>query len=140
LPPVLRLAQASTISSSTIKYAFIGNANRCLSGCAAQTTGPNGNAVIAHEIEETNTSPLPISGWADSQGAENGDKCAWTFGQNLHLVNGAYYNMILPGISLPARNYLVQRGDRKTGDSIRNPGFSDSLNFRDRVRAAAGLS
>jgi hypothetical protein len=107
---------ASTISSSTIKYAFIGNANRCLSGCAAQTTGPNGNAgvdgmisVIAHELEETNTDPLPISGWADSQGAENGDKCAWTFGQNLHLVNGAYYNMTLPGISAPTRNYLVQR-------------------------------
>ena len=107
---------AGTISGSNIKYSFVGNANRCLSACAAQTTSPNGNAgvdgmisVIAHELEETNTDPNPRSGWADSNGAENGDKCAWTFGSHQTLLNGAYYNMTLPTKSGPPRNYLVQR-------------------------------
>ena len=102
---------SGTIAGSNIKYSFVGNANRCLSGCAAQTTSPNGNAgvdgmisVIAHELEETITDPNPRSGWADSNGAENGDKCAWTFGANLPSINGAFYNMTLGG-----KNFLIQR-------------------------------
>jgi hypothetical protein len=36
--------------------------------------------------------------------------CAWTFGSNQKLLpGGAYYNMTLPGISTPTRNYLIQR-------------------------------
>jgi Phosphate-induced protein 1 conserved region len=107
---------AGTISGTNIKYSFVGNAHRCLSACAAQTVGPNGNAgvdgmvsVIAHELEETNTDPNPISGWADSNGAENGDKCAWTFGANPQGPVNAQYNMTLPTASGGSRNYLVQR-------------------------------
>ncbi|MCU1235464.1 MAG: phosphate-responsive 1 family protein [Candidatus Solibacter sp.] len=108
---------SGTLSGTNIKYSFVGNAARCLNACAAQTTGPNGNAgvdamlsVVAHELEETNTDPNPLSGWADSNGAENGDKCAWTFGQNLSVApNGAFYNMSLPGQSVSSRNYLIQR-------------------------------
>lgn len=106
----------ATISSSNIKYSFVGNANRCLSACAAQTIGPNGNAgvdgmisVIAHELEETNTDPN-LDAWYDSNGAENGDKCAWTFGSAQTLQsNGAYSNMTLPTSTGGSRNYLVQR-------------------------------
>ena len=36
-------------------------------------------SILAHELEETVTDPLGTA-WYDSQGAENGDKCAWTFG------------------------------------------------------------
>lgn len=101
----------STISSSNIKYSFVGNASRCLSGCAAQTISPNGNAgvdgmisVIAHELEEAATDPN-LNAWYDSSGAENADKCAWTFGSKLTLLpSGAYYNM-----TLGSRNYLIQR-------------------------------
>jgi hypothetical protein len=108
---------SGTIAGSNIKYSFVGNSNRCLGGCAAQTVGPNGNAgvdgmisVIAHELEEANTDPNPRSGWTDSNGAENADKCAWTFGQNLSVApNGAYYNMTLPALSVASRNYLIQR-------------------------------
>ena len=108
---------AATIAGSNIKYSFVGNANRCLSACAAQTTGPNGNAgvdgmvsVIAHELEETNTDPNPRSGWADSNGSENADKCAWTFGSAQSVAsNGAYYNMSLPTSTGGSRNYLIQR-------------------------------
>ena len=33
-----------TITGTDIKFAFVGNPDRCPSACAAQTTGPNGNA------------------------------------------------------------------------------------------------
>ncbi len=95
-----------------VRYSFVGNAARCLSACAAQSTGPNGNAgvdgmisVISHELEETTSDADPRSGWSDSSGAENGDKCAWTFGQiQQKASNGAYYNM-----TLGTKNYLIQR-------------------------------
>jgi Phosphate-induced protein 1 conserved region len=114
-------------NSGTFRYAFVGNAFRCLNSCAEQTTGPNGNAgvdgmasVIAHELEESTTDPDASSGWFDRQGAENADKCAWTFGQSSNLskaANGAYYNMLLNG-----RPFLIQRNlyhDQKTGDTCR---------------------
>jgi hypothetical protein len=105
-----------TLGSNSIKYAFVGNANRCLNACAAQTTGPNGNAgvdgmvsVIAHEMEESNTDPQ-LNAWFSSKGAEDADMCAWTFGSSQNrLPSGAYYNMTLNGISTPTRNYLIQR-------------------------------
>lgn len=105
----------ANIQGTQVKYSFVGNANRCLNACAAQTVGPNGNAgvdgmlsVLAHELEESTTDPL-LNAWYDSSGAENADKCAWTFGQNMTLgPNGAYYNMSLPTQSGP-RNYLIQR-------------------------------
>jgi hypothetical protein len=103
---------AGTASAGHVRYSFVGNANRCLSSCAAQTTSPNSNAgvdgmisVIAHELEESNTDPDPRSGWADSSGAENGDKCAWTFGSaQFQTSNGAWANM-----TLGSRNFLIQR-------------------------------
>ena len=36
--------------------------------------------VTAHEISEARTDPASPGAWYDAQGAENGDKCAWTFG------------------------------------------------------------
>ncbi len=95
-----------------LRYSFVGNANRCLSACSAQTISPNSNAgvdamvsIIAHELEEAATDPDPSSGWVDSVGSENADKCAWTFGQNIQtLLSGAKYN-----VTLGLRNYLIQR-------------------------------
>ena len=104
------------VKGTNIKYAFVGNANRCLNSCAAQTVGPNGNAgvdgmisVVAHELEESTTDPN-LNAWYDGSGAENADKCAWTFGGSQTLgANGAYYNMSLPAQSVGSRNYLIQR-------------------------------
>lgn len=108
---------AATPSAGHVRYSFVGNANRCLSSCAAQTVGPNGNAgvdgmisVIAHELEETTTDADPRSGWADSGGSENADKCAWTFGQTQSTApNGATYNVALGSPLAATRNYLIQR-------------------------------
>jgi hypothetical protein len=107
---------AGTISGTNIKYAFIGNANRCLSACAAQTISPNNNAgvdgmlsVIAHELEETNTDPN-LNAWYNSRGYENGDMCAWTFGSHQTLLpSGAWFNMTLSTIAGGSNNYLIQR-------------------------------
>ncbi|HKC64299.1 MAG TPA: hypothetical protein VKB86_11710 [Pyrinomonadaceae bacterium] len=103
---------AGTATTGHVRYAFVGNANRCLNACAAQTISPNSNAgvdgmisVIAHELEEATTDPDPRSGWADSVGNENADKCAWTFGHfQQQLPSGAWYN-----ITLGSRNFLIQR-------------------------------
>lgn len=99
-----------TISATDIKYSFVGNPDRCPSACAAQTTGPNGNAgadgmasIISHELEEAVTDP-DLNAWYDSRGAENADKCAWTFGTTHTAPNGALYNM-----TLGSMNYLIQR-------------------------------
>ena len=99
-----------TLPGTTVKYAFVGNAARCPSACAAQTTSPNGNtgadamaSVLAHELEEMVTDPK-LNAWYDRRGYENADKCAWTFGSVNLLPSGAYYNM-----TLGARNFLIQR-------------------------------
>ena len=41
--------------------------------------GPKAGITIVggHELAETETDQFPSSGWIDSGGAENGDKCAW---------------------------------------------------------------
>jgi hypothetical protein len=102
---------AATPSVGHIRYSFVGNANRCLSACSAQTVGPNGNAgvdamvsVVAHELEEATSDP-DLNAWYDSAGAENADKCAWTFGHaQFQVANGAWANM-----TLGSRNFLIQR-------------------------------
>jgi hypothetical protein len=100
----------ATIGGSDLKYAFIGNPDRCIASCAAQSTGPNGNAgadgmasILAHEAEEAATDP-DLNGWYDSSGAENGDKCAWTFGTQSTAANGSKYN-----VTLGSRQYLIQQ-------------------------------
>jgi hypothetical protein len=39
--------------------------------------------VSGHELSEARTDPANPGAWYDAQGAENGDKCAWTFGAPL---------------------------------------------------------
>ena len=50
--------------------------------CGANSVNSSGtldgvSIVFGHEQAETETDPFPNSGWLDSSGAENGDKCAW---------------------------------------------------------------
>jgi len=59
--------------------------------------------VAGHEYAEAVTDPQPSSGWIDSNGQENGDKCAWvtsgpgrvqdvTFGTRTFAVQGLWSN------------------------------------------------
>jgi hypothetical protein len=105
-----------TINGTPTKYGFIGNPNSRLSACAIQAVSPNGNpavdgmvSVISHELEETVTDPQ-LNAWFDSNGAETGDKCAWTFGSHqTQLASGAWYNVTLPTSGSTTRNYQIQR-------------------------------
>lgn len=46
--------------------------------------------VGGHELAEGQTDPQPSTGWTDSSGAENGDKCAWTNLQNTSFSTGTF--------------------------------------------------
>ena len=59
-------------------------------GCDPQDTSglhSQGLAALAnvsgHELSEARSDPASPGAWYDSSGAENGDKCAWTFGAPL---------------------------------------------------------
>ena len=93
-----------------IKYSFVGSPSRCPSACAIQNPGPNGDlntdamaSIIAHEMEEALTDP-DLNAWYDSQGRENADKCAWTFGTTSTAPNGQKYNMTFGGM-----NWMIQQ-------------------------------
>lgn len=101
---------SGTYSGATIKYSFVGNADRCPSSCAAQTTSPNGNAgadamvsIVAHEAVEAASDP-ELSAWWDNRGYENADKCAWTWGTTYNVANGSKAN-----VKMGARDFLIQR-------------------------------
>jgi hypothetical protein len=101
----------ATITGTDIKFAFVGNPDRCPSACAElTTTSPNGNvgadgmaSIIAHELEEATTDP-DLNAWYDRRGAENADKCAWTFGTTYRSSNGSVANM-----TLGTRDFLIQQ-------------------------------
>jgi hypothetical protein len=100
----------ANISGSDLKYAFVGNPDRCPSACEQQTVGPNDNAgadgmasILSHELEESVTDP-DLNAWYDRRGEENADKCAWTFGATYAVSNGAQANM-----RLGTRDFLIQQ-------------------------------
>jgi hypothetical protein len=88
-----------------IKFAFIGNPANCLAGCSPDNvnTSPNGNpgvdamaSIITHELMEAMSDPDPSSGWTDSAGNENADKCAYVYGKELvdKATNSKYNTQI----------------------------------------------
>lgn len=98
-----------TISSSDIKYSFVGNPDRCSSACEAQTVSPNGDSgadgmasIMAHETEEAISDP-DLNAWYDSSGQENADKCAWKFGPTTGSIGNAAYNQ-----TFGSKHWLIQ--------------------------------
>jgi len=99
-----------TLGASNIPYIAIQDfTSTYYSACSAQTVTPNLDipldamaSVLVHEIDESITD-ADLRTWYDSRGAENADKCAWSFGATT-LLNGAKYNFTAGG-----KNYLIQR-------------------------------
>lgn len=103
----------ATLNGVDIKYAFIGNVDKCPSGCEIQSTGPNSPAtgvggadgminVLTHETEEAITDP-DLNAWFDSSGQEDADKCNFRFGPTQTAPNGAQFNQTFNGV-----NYMIQ--------------------------------
>jgi hypothetical protein len=100
-----------SFAKAAIKYAFIGNSDRCPNDCTRlRFHSPNDNiggdgmaSVIAHELSEAVTDPL-LTAWYDKDGEENADKCAFTFGDLYSTPNGSGAN-----VRFGSRDYLIQR-------------------------------
>jgi hypothetical protein len=121
----------ATLGGVDIKYSFVGNVDRCPSGCEIQATGPNSPAanvggidgmanVISHELEEAISDP-DLNAWFDSSGQENADKCNFNFGATSTCnANGlctaagtaaaAKYNQTFGN-----NNYMLQQNWRNSG-------------------------
>ena len=77
--------------------------------------GPNAGITIVggHELAETISDQFPSSGWLDSNGAENADKCAWiTSGQ------GASTNITLSTGTFPVQSLWSNAFNNKAGGCV----------------------
>jgi hypothetical protein len=106
----------AALNGADIKYAFVGNPDRCPMACEAQAIGPNNDtggdamaSVVAHEAEEMTTDP-DLNAWYDSTGQENADKCAWKFGPVANTSNGAIFNQTFNGL-----HWLIQMNWENSG-------------------------
>lgn len=71
-------AGGATIAWTNLPYMPDAGAS-CGAGSVNSPGTLDGVTIVGgHEQGETETDPQPNSGWLDSSGAENGDKCAWT--------------------------------------------------------------
>jgi len=99
----------SSIGGTDIKYAFVGNTDRCPASCEMQSVSPNRDSgadgmasVMAHEAAETVTDP-DLNAWYDSAGNESADKCAWKFGPVTGVLDQGAYNQ-----TFGTYNWLIQ--------------------------------
>jgi serine protease len=87
---------SSTSSSyGNIAYTNLPYITDAGASCGAGFNGLPQNAGITivegHELAETITDQFPNGGWLDRNGAENGDKCAWTAGTSNQSLTGASF-------------------------------------------------
>ncbi|HET9342317.1 MAG TPA: hypothetical protein VFO25_05350 [Candidatus Eremiobacteraceae bacterium] len=90
---------AESSSSGEVAFTNMPYITDAGASCGANFNGLGPKAgitiVSGHEEAETQTDPVPSSGWVDSSGAEIGDKCAWISSgqgasQNITLSTGTF--------------------------------------------------
>jgi len=105
-------------SSTSSSYGMIGYTNLPYitdagAGCGANFNGLGATAGITivegHELAETQTDIYPNSGWLDTGGAENGDKCAWS---------SATANVSFGGASFPVQPLWSNASNSGTGGCV----------------------
>ncbi len=109
---------SGTCNGSPVQFAFFFNLDGdagCDPGDDPTVTGNSqGLAALAnvsgHELSEALTDPSSPSAWYDSSGAENADKCAWTFGQ--------------PYVTLGSHKFKIQ-GNWSNAAYDGNQGYTD---------------
>jgi hypothetical protein len=82
---------------------------------------PNGNpdadveiSPTSHEINEAITDPDTNTGWYDSSGFENGDECAYVYGQTQGMP-GRLYNQVIGGFRFLTQEEFSNRDFAITG-------------------------
>jgi hypothetical protein len=100
---------SAAMGGADIKYAFVGNSDRCPGSCEMQSVGPNGDSgadgmasIMVHEASEAVSDP-DLNAWYDSTGNENADKCAWKFGPFKGELGQGAYNQ-----TFGTYNWLIQ--------------------------------
>ena len=91
---------SGTCGSTTVRFAFFWKLDGD-AGCDPQSTVSGESQglaalanVSAHELSEARTDPGSPGAWYDSSGAENGDKCAWTFNvPSVTFTNGSQWKL-----------------------------------------------
>ncbi len=95
----------SSVSSSygNVAYTNMPYITDAGASCGANFNGLGATAGITivggHEFGETESDIFPSTGWTDSSGAENGDKCAW-----ISSGQGASASVSLNGASFPVQS------------------------------------
>jgi hypothetical protein len=87
-----------TCNGTNIQFAFFFNLDGDAGCDPGDTTSGHSQGLAAlanvsgHELSEARTDPRG-AGWFDSSGAENADKCAWTFGGKLLSFGGSSWKI-----------------------------------------------
>ena len=91
---------AGTCGGKVVQFAFFWKLDGDPGCDPADTSGLHSQGLAAlanvsgHELAEAMTDPASPGAWYDSSGAENGDKCAWTWGAPLvTLSNGSQWKI-----------------------------------------------
>ena len=75
-------SSTSSTATGNVAYTNLPYITDAGASCGANFNGLGPDAGITivegHEMAETETDQFPSTGWLDSGGAENGDKCAWS--------------------------------------------------------------
>jgi len=89
-----------TCHGTNVQFAFFWNLDGDAGCDPADASGQHSQGlaalanVTAHELAEARSDPANPGAWYDGSGAENGDKCAWTFGAPLvTFSNGSQWKL-----------------------------------------------
>ena len=92
---------AGAIGAATVQIAYMPNAAG-VAGCdpgdlySANTYSEGTRSLAdstAHEFMEATTDPVPLSGWADKNGQEIGDKCNFVYSGPVKLANKSVWQL-----------------------------------------------
>jgi len=91
---------AGTINGKAVQFAFFWNLDGDAGCDPGDTSGLHSQGLAAlanvtgHELAEAMSDPANPGAWYDAAGAENGDKCAWSFGAPLvTFANGSQWKV-----------------------------------------------
>ncbi|HEX9056194.1 MAG TPA: hypothetical protein VF818_01570 [Ktedonobacterales bacterium] len=104
---------STSTNYGNVAYTYMPYITDAGASCGANFNGLGQNAGITivggHEFAETESDIFPSTGWLDSGGAENGDKCAW---------NSATSNQNLNGVSYPVQPLWSNAANSQTGGCV----------------------